>query len=305
MNNGNMNIAVIYEYSDNEQWSTPHSIIEELRSRGYNVTRYHLSKMTGLEMSAIINNTPDLVLVMDWKGIDILPAFKKHLHNDGVFSVRECADTPQNYDRHLQVCDGYDLLLTPDYTSAQRYRDAGYNCIQWQHFADTRIHHIYPPIYGTGLEPIYARSTRGPGSSYILDSLSEIMPDKFINKNGMLGSEYGIFLSGGFITVQESRHKEVTRRIFEGMACGAMVLTDRLPNSTHIDKLFTEGEDIVYYDGLADCISKINYYVSKEGKLDVYRIAIAGHTKTILFHTQVERVNTLLTQYDIWKTHIK
>ena len=40
-----LNIAVIYEYGS-EVWSSPHSIIEELRSRGNIVNRYHLSQMS-------------------------------------------------------------------------------------------------------------------------------------------------------------------------------------------------------------------------------------------------------------------
>ena len=66
------------------------------------------------------------------------------------------------------------------------------------------------------------------------------------------------------MVVQHSRWGEVTRRIFEGMACGKMVLCDRLNESKKLEELFVDGEDIVYYDDMVDCINKINEYSDNE-----------------------------------------
>jgi spore maturation protein CgeB len=86
------------------------------------------------------------------------------------------------------------------------------------------------------------------------------------------------------------------------MACGTLVLTDRLPESTHINDLFTEGFNIVYYDGLEDCISKINYYLSEDGRYDRNRIAGNGYCDVTKFHTQVQRVDLILSEYHKYLT---
>lgn len=289
-----MNILFIYEFGD-ESWSTPQSLIDEFKSLGHEVERSHLTKPIGLNLNQVKEFKPEMVIVMDWKGLGISSFLEMELKKLGCFLVRENGDCPQNYDRHLAVSKGYDLLLTPDYISCEKYKEAGYNCIFQPHFADTKIHKQYK---GLDFSPP-VRSTRGPGSSFILDSLSQIMPEKFLNKNGMTGVEYGSFLNNGKITVQHSRFGEWTRRIPEGMATGTLVLTDRLPKETRIEECYVDGEDIVYYDSLTDAVSKINYYLSNNGELS--RIAVNGMNKTLQHHTQVQRVQQILKCYELWK----
>ncbi len=47
------------------------------------------------------------------------------------------------------------------------------------------------------------------------------------------------------MVIQNSRWGEVTRRIFEGMACGKLVLCDRLNESKKLHELIIEGEDYI------------------------------------------------------------
>jgi spore maturation protein CgeB len=80
------------------------------------------------------------------------------------------------------------------------------------------------------------------------------------------------------------------------MACGKLVITDRLPDSTRINELFVEGEDIIYYDNLIDCINKINYYHENEEERN--RIASNGRRKVLEHYTQVQVVNQLEEVYE-------
>jgi spore maturation protein CgeB len=134
-----------------------------------------------------------------------------------------------------------------------------------------------------------------------MDHLSQVMPDKFINRNGLSGQEYGDFLNSGVVVFQHSRWQEITRRVFEGMACGKLVITDKLPEHTNIDSLFIENEDIVYYSDVAECISKLNYYISEEGKKEAQVIANNGYNKVINGHTQIKRVDVIYKNYLKWK----
>lgn len=292
MQNSKYNIVFVYEYS-NESWSTPYSLMREFSTRGHNVVRHHL---TNINVSNIVDSNPDILIVLDWKGIDIPDSVHDAL-NPSCYKIRECADTPQNYEAHLPYIKKYNLLLTPDYESCKKYKKASGSCIWFNHFADSSIHHPYdgndnyPPV----------RSTRGQGGSELMDYLSATIPDKFINKNGLVGEEYGKFLGLSSIVLQNSRWKEITRRLFEGMACGKLVLTDRLPKETRIDYLFKENIDIVYYDNISDLVSKINYYLSPEGAIDRKYIAKNGYNKVMREHTQVNRVDDILNWYEIWK----
>ena len=90
-----------------------------------------------------------------------------------------------------------------------------------------------------------------------------------------MGPEDTTFLNTGKMVIQNSRWGEITRRIFEGMACGKMVLCDKLDKSKKLDELFEDGEDIVYYNDMVDCINKMNKYSSNDKERE--RIAQNGY----------------------------
>jgi len=294
MQNLNYKIAFVYEYGD-ESWSTPQSLINEFTRRGHSVSKYHLTKYEKFSQE-LAEKSFDILITLDWKGID----FPQDVHDiipSTCFKIRECADTPQNYEKHLPYIKNYNLLLTPDFGSSEKYTASGTRCIWFNHFADTNIHRVYPLV--DSMPPV--RSTRGQGGSNIMDYLSTLMPSKFINRNGLIGPEYGQFLSNGKIVIQHSRWGEITRRVFEGMACNSLVLTDRLMEHTKISELFEEGEEIVYYDDIPSLISKINYYLCPEGEGERLFIANNGFNKVTKYHTQVNRVNEIISNYSIWK----
>jgi spore maturation protein CgeB len=101
------------------------------------------------------------------------------------------------------------------------------------------------------------------------------------------------------MVIQNSRWGEITRRIFEGMACGKMVLTDKLDISRGLEELFIDGEDIVLYNDMFDCIEKMNYYNENEEERE--RIAYNGMVKVIANHTQIQRVDKLIKAYETYR----
>ena len=98
------------------------------------------------------------------------------------------------------------------------------------------------------------------------------------------------------MVIQNSRWKEITRRIFEGMACGKLVITDRLSNETGLSEMFIDGEDIIYYDEMFDCIEKMNYYNENEEERE--RIAHNGMMKVLHNYTQIQVVDKLIAAYE-------
>jgi spore maturation protein CgeB len=149
------------------------------------------------------------------------------------------------------------------------------------------------------LEPKYvAVTSRGPGGSEFLDYLTNWAEGAIGNKNGMNAEEHTKFLNRGLMVIQNSRWKEITRRLFEGMACGKLVLTDRLPEETGLSEMFIDGEDIVYYDEMFDCIEKMNYYNQNEKERE--RIAHNGMVKVLQNYTQIQVVDKLIEK---WKNY--
>ena len=163
------------------------------------------------------------------------------------------------------------------------------------HFADTKVQ---VPI--EEVEPSYvAVTSRGMGGSQFLDTLTVHADGAVGNQNGLGPLDHATFLNSGKMVIQNSRWGEVIRRIFEGMACGKMVLCDRLEKSKKLDELFVDGEDIVYYDDMVDCINKMNEYSSDDKERE--RIAKNGYQKVLKNHTQVQRVDFIIEKYNEWK----
>ena len=73
--------------------------------------------------------------------------------------------------------------------------------------------------------------------------------------------------------------------------------TDGYPQSFPIypkklQELFVEGEEIIFYNDIVDCINKINYYKTHSEERE--NIAKRGQEKALKHHTQKQRVNKIL-----------
>ncbi len=291
-----MKVTFIYAYEEGEEWSTPMALIKEFQLRGWKTEIVSIgSNRTGhyhdMKLQRWIELKPDsdVVIFMDWGRFDS-PFLNKELVPNA-FWIQESGDDPQNWERNSPKANRFHYTITPDYDSYLKYKSLGVN-VEWiTHFADTAIQ------YPMNLEPEYvAVTTRGFGNSQFLDYLTNWAEGGVGNKNGMEGIEHTKFLNKGLMIVQNSRWGEITRRIFEGMACGKMVLTDRLNESKKLHELFKEGEEIVFYDDMRDCIEKMNYY--NENEVERERIAFNGYEKVINNFSQKNVVDKLIKQYE-------
>lgn len=288
-----MKITFIYAY-EGEEWSTPLSIVNEFKERGWDTEIISIgSNRTGYyhdnDLKTWVETNPitDIVLFMDWGRFD-----SPYLNKDLVkaFWVQESGDDPQNFERNYPKASRFNLTLTPDHESYLKYIERGINAEWWTHFADTKIHH---PLDID--EEYIAVSSRGMGSSEILDTLSNHYEGQILNKNGWDGIEHTQFLNSGKIIIQHSRWGEITRRIFEGMACGKLVITDRLSKEKLLEDLFIDGEDIILYEDLLDCANKIAYYNENDELRK--RIAQSGMNKVLKHHTQTQRTDLIIEKW--------
>jgi glycosyltransferase involved in cell wall biosynthesis len=289
-----MKITFIYDHKPNEMWSTPLSLLNEFKERGWETEIVPIPNGDDSALQLWIQqDTPtDIVLFMDWGRFNSKWLDKNLKPNS--FWIQESGDDPQNFERNYPKANRFHYTITPDKASAEEYRIRSINADWVPHWADTIVQ------FPMNLDAKYvAVTSRGIGGSQFLDYLTHWAEGAVGNKNGMDAKEHTEFLNSGLMVIQNSRWKEITRRIFEAMACGKMVLTDRLDESTGLSEMFIDGEDIVYYDEMFDCIEKINYYNENEEERE--RIAYNGMAKVIANHTQIQRVDKLIEKFELWK----
>lgn len=294
----NLNIAFLFAWMPDEKWSTPLSIVNECRRRNIKCRIYSLydknKQYTTAGLTALYQHIqsgeyrPNILFHMDYGAFDHPLLDKQYFPN--VFTVLEAGDDPQRFSYNFPKSYKFDLTLTPDLVSLNEYKKREINAIYWTHFADA--------IEGNENENIIPSfdlvSTRGDGDTPFLDKIKTVLGDRFLNKR-----DYSILqrdtLSQGKIVIQNSRYNEVTRRIFEGMYCKRMVITDKLSEERGLELLFTDKQDIVYYNNLDDAIEKINFYSKNEKER--LRIANNGYKKVLNNHTSVQRLDSVLKEY--------
>jgi spore maturation protein CgeB len=82
---------------------------------------------------------------------------------------------------------------------------------------------------------------------------------------------------------------QASPRVFEAMACGAFVLTDRQKD---VLTLFKDGEHLATFSDGDDLDHKIAYYLEHAAERE--RIAAAGRQEVLMRHTYAQRLQSLL-----------
>lgn len=300
-----MKIALFYANweSSGEPWSTPLGVRWELEARGHEVTVYNLYHNDGVMLprkdvrsysgdcfnrfNSDFKNTgykPDAVIVMDYGPFDFVGMDKKYF--PGVPFILEAGDTPQSARMHAQKLHKFDGVVTPDWECASQFDQVPTLDSLWMpHWADHRIFHDRYDVE----RQFDVVSTCG--GRKVTAKMKEVLGDRFNNERYFFGEDHAKRLLMGHIVFQCSQFGEMTRRPFEGMACGRMVLTDRIPGCTRMHELFEDGKDIVYYDSAEDAIDKVNYYMAHPEERE--RIAANGKHKVLSQHTVAHRVDDL------------
>jgi hypothetical protein len=288
-------IAFIFAHRESDVWSTPLSIVNQFKELGWKTEIYSLFDENGNyfddNIYELLKTNPNIIMHMDW-GQHTSPILSE-LRNTGAYCIMESGDDPQRFESNLLKASYFDLILSPDIRCVEKYKTMGYNSEWWTHFTDTDVY------FPTDCETSYiAVCSRGIGNdATIIDSLSQKYPNQINNTNGWYGLDHNNFLNSGEIILQQSRYGEITRRIFEGMSCKKLVLADKLDESTKIQNLFQDGEDIVFYEDEIDCLNKIVYYCNNQE--EAKKIAENGYKKVLENHTQKQRVEFIIQKWKL------
>lgn len=295
-----MKIAMFYAHWEafNEPWNSPLGVRWEFESRNHDVRVFNLYHNNGdfLPQHKIRSYSgdcfnqfsleyqkgyrPDALILFDYGPFDYVGCDKKYFPD--IPFILEAGDTPQSFRMHLQKAPKFHAVVTPDSQSADLFNQFGIKCQWMTHWADQRI------FYKRNIQPIYDCVTTCGGRKYT-EEIQLVLGERFNNERYFFGNAHAERLHLGKIVFQNSQYQEITRRVFEGMACGKMVLTDRLPAATKMHELFIDGEDIIYYNDAKDAIDKINYFSSHDAEREA--IALNGYNKVMANHTVKQRVD--------------
>ena len=94
------------------------------------------------------------------------------------------------------------------------------------------------------------------------------------------------------ITFNCSLNGDLNMRVFEVMAAGGFLVTDRLSPQAGLERLFRRDEDYVDYEDLNDLLNKLRYYLARPD--DCLKIATSGRNAYLERHTPTQRIRELL-----------
>ena len=232
------------------------------------------------ELTYVARNAFDLFLFID----DGLEYDVPDLHPSAFWAI----DTHINPDRLLRRTKGVDFVFAAQCNGVELLRTHGINCLGWLPLAcDPDIHrrHNLPLEFDTCLV-----ATLGtPGRRELAEFVKRRFPRSFIGQRFF--DEMAQTYSASRIVLNQSIACDINMRVFEALACGALLVTDDVYQNG-LAKLFQEQKHLVTYRSLSELATIIEHYLTHKDEAD--RIAEAGHAEAIARHSYVHRMRTLL-----------
>lgn len=251
----------------------------------------------------------------------------------GALWVLECGDDPQRFAANAARGGRYDVLLTPDLASVEQYEESGLPCLNTNNTSTPRVHWMthHAGIYPADLQRhLMAHHQHLPGAyserphnvvtscgqrgtvPAIAAQLRARHDIEVVNARATPGAAHHDLLASGRIVLNQAKYGEVTRRIFEAMLAGSLVVTDALHPSrglhkvsqalnglhselTHtclvLPQLFTPGRDIVTYSSTEEAVELLHHYTRHPEEAE--RMAAAGQLSVLQHHTASARAAQL------------
>ncbi len=297
------------EFGDNEETSLGcgSSLRDSFRKLGHDITTFSLyeGKESGMErLVRAINNgySPDCVFLLHAGSLrNNLDGLWDRKNFKNIPMISEGGDEWQCFRYNFPHNSKSDLVLTCDNQCVDWYHQQGVTAAWFPVWADERVFYNDDTEKTLGISttavPTPVRNQRG--FLVVNDALQNKFGSNFQNPmRHRQGMEYIPMMENGNlfrkskIVFQFSSSGEMTRRIVEGAACGAMILTDSVHPIRNIQTLFTEDEDIIFYSTAEACLEKAEYYLNNDAAR--IKVATSMNKKIMENHTGLARAKDFI-----------
>src|SRR5262249_20237210 len=128
----------------------------------------------------------------------------------------------------------------------------------------------------------------GGGGSDRCETLTRVLGQFVTNETGRTYSprEMGAIYSRSKIVFNKSINGDLNMRFFEGLAAGALVVTDRIGNG--LTDVACEGEHYVGYSSIDEAIAVVHHYLVSDDEREA--IARRGQAHAFTHHTYAHRM---------------
>lgn len=231
----------------------------------------------------------DLVLQVEGESVDVVGhkdagvpcawwAIDSHLHT--------------SYDRHFFDARRYHHVFVAQKHHVVRYQDWAWVPSSWLPLAADPD--VFRPTGGPRAFDVGFVGSALPGlhdarRRLLLHLLERF--DRVLVARGAFRDEAARELSACRTVFNRSLHEDVNMRVFEAMACGRPLLTDRLAPKCGLEELVTDGEHLVLYDD-ATLEQTLERLLADDETVE--RIGRAGRACVQQRHTYEDRARELL-----------
>lgn len=256
---------------------------------------------------------PDICLIVG--GQRVLPKTVAAIKGQGIRIALWTTDVPIDFKNILEAASFYDHLFCAGTEAADIFKAKGLKAVSWVPFAcDPHFHQ--PVALSDGDKKRYGRDAIFIGSYYpnrakLLEAVADKnlgvwgpywqkLPGHFALKAKatdikMNYDQWVKIFSAAKINIvihYQDAHvpcHQASPKLFEAMACGCFVLTDRQKDA---QALFKDKEHVVFFDDAQDLREKIQYYLNHDEER--HRIADHGRREVLAAHTYEHRIKHML-----------
>lgn len=224
--------------------------------------------------------------------VDPAPAWPLGLESVSCRTMAYFIDVHQDLHSRLQVAQLFDAVFIAQKEFVTAFRQMGHRRAYWLPLAcDPAVHSMYSETRPYDVGFVGKLGKRGT-SRY--ESLLSVLPNYQTNDYSRyyLPREMAVVYSRSKIVFNASINRDLNMRVFEAMAAGALLVTDRIGNG--LSELFQEGIHYIGYSTIPEAMEKIGYFLERNAERE--RIAHAGQRVVLEHHTYRHRWESVWQQ---------
>jgi hypothetical protein len=231
---------------------------------------------------------PDLIVAIANGGVALQPSMDGLTCPTAYITV----DTWQSISDYVE-CQQYDFVFAAQRTAVDHLKAVGGSNVFWLPLGCNPEAH-YPIDLPRDHDVSFAGSVALPVHQNRYDLLQRLENRVSLHiATKVFRDELCQAMARGRLVFNQSAVNEINMRVFEVMAMGRPLLTNREAEINGLSDLFVDGEHLIVYDDANDLDKKVRYYLDHEDEREA--IAHAGHQLAITQHRYLDRVDTLLT----------